>query len=314
MANLPNGLGELRDVHGRHFNSLNKDYMLPADNVEMKRLSTQHRTLRIALGNLYPENYAEPIIHRLAHREGETTRICDLGSGSGDWAAEMAAAFPHSDVLAIDLAPGVPTNIPTNLQFKVADVTQEAPEYYNRFDLIQGRCIANGVGDYKALFALVYHYLKPGGIFIIAEGSICIFGEDLKPMAPKESGGLAKLFSEITKKQPSPNNKGVARVADFLDGWLQEHGGFEEIKDHNIYIPLGWEGSTDLCKEPHRAGQLMLESARSFAGAWKPMLLSMGLPEGDVDRWVALAQEELESPETMRVYVKFRFVCATKRR
>jgi hypothetical protein len=74
---------------------------------------------------LYPDHYAEFIIHRLAHREGETIRICDLGSGSGDWyvqnirtilahisledrAAEMAAAFPHSDVLAIDLAPGIP--------------------------------------------------------------------------------------------------------------------------------------------------------------------------------------------------------------
>jgi hypothetical protein len=127
---------------------------------------------------------------------------------------------------------------------------------------------------------LVHHYLKPGGVFIIAEGRVSvatidnmilvaydlgyleICGEDLEFMIPKESGGLAQLFAEIAKRQPSPNNKGVARVADFLDGWLKEHGGFEEINDRKIYIPLGWEGSTDLCKEPHRAGQLMLENAR----------------------------------------------------
>ncbi|CAE6414985.1 hypothetical protein BN14_03618 [Rhizoctonia solani AG-1 IB] len=82
----------------------------------------------------------------------------------------MAAAFPHSDVLAIDLAPGIPENAPPNVQFKVADVTKEVPEYYDQFDLIQARCVANGIKDFEALVALVHHYLKPGGVFIIAEG------------------------------------------------------------------------------------------------------------------------------------------------
>ncbi|CAE6461122.1 unnamed protein product [Rhizoctonia solani] len=170
MTELSNGLGELRDLHGRHFNSLNKNYMLPADSVEMKRLNAQHTMLRIALGNLYPENYMEAIVTRLAPMEGETIRICDFGSGSGDWAAEMAATFPHAKVLAIDLAPGLPVNPPANLEFKVADVTQEIPEFINQFDLIHGRCIGNGVKDYPALFDLVHRYLKPGGILIIAEG------------------------------------------------------------------------------------------------------------------------------------------------
>ncbi|KAJ1307731.1 hypothetical protein OPQ81_001819 [Rhizoctonia solani] len=314
MADLSSGLGELRDLHGRRLNSLNEDYMLPADSIEMKRLNTQHKMLRIALGGLYPDNYVEPIVRRLAPRKGETIRICDLGSGSGDWAADMAAAFPHADVLAIDLAPGLPVNPPANLQFKVADVTHEVPEYNNHFDLIQGRCIGNGIKDYPALFALVHRYLKPGGVFISAEGFVDIFGEDLKSMTPKEEGGLARLFSEIAKRQPSPNNTGVSRTGDFLEGWLQEHGGFEDIKDRKILVPLGWKGSAELCKEPQRAGQLMLESTRSFAGAWRPMFLSMGLPESDVDRWVALAQEELNNPETTRGYIKFRFVCATKQK
>ncbi|KAH7341588.1 S-adenosyl-L-methionine-dependent methyltransferase [Rhizoctonia solani] len=299
-----NGLGELRDLHGRHFNSLNKNYMLPADSVEMKGLNGQHTMLRIALGNLYPENYVEAIVSRLAPRKGETIRICDLGSGSGDWAAEMAAAFPHADVLAIDLAPGLPVNPPANLQ---------NPEYINQFDLIQGRCIGNGVKDYPALFDLVHRYLKPGGIFIAAEGFIDIFGEDLKSMKPGEQGGLARLFSEIARRQPSPNNTGVDRTGYFLDGWLREHKGFEDVKEQKIHVPMGWEGSVELCKEPRRAGELMLQSARSFAGAWRPMFLSMGLPASDVDKWVALAQEELDSPETTRAYAKFLFVCATKR-
>ncbi|KAF8674191.1 S-adenosyl-L-methionine-dependent methyltransferase [Rhizoctonia solani] len=257
MENPSNGLGELRGVHGRRLNSLNKDYMLPADSVEMKRLNTQHRTLRTGLGGLYPENYAESITRRLAPQQGETVRICDLGSGSGDWAAEMATAFPHSEVLAIDLAPGVPV-------FKVADVTREVPEYYNQFDLIQGRCIANGIKNYKGLFTSIHHYLKPGGILISAEGYFEVLGEDLKPMEPKESGGLAKLLFEAGKRQIPPNDSsvGVENVADYLEVWIKGHGGFEEIKEHNIYIPVGWEGSTELCKEPHLAGQLMLQNTR----------------------------------------------------
>ncbi|ELU40681.1 putative methyltransferase domain-containing protein [Rhizoctonia solani AG-1 IA] len=245
--------------------------MLPADSVEMKRLNTQHRTLRTGLGGLYPENYAESITRRLAPQQGETVRICDLGSGS----AEMATAFPHSEVLAIDLAPGVPV-------FKVADVTREVPEYYNQFDLIQGRCIANGIKNYKGLFTSIHHYLKPGGILISAEGRITkailnhidstahdlgyfeVLGEDLKPMEPKESGGLAKLLFEAGKRQIPPNDSsvGVENVADYLEVWIKGHGGFEEIKEHNIYIPVGWEGSTELCKEPHLAGQLMLQNTR----------------------------------------------------
>ncbi|KEP49905.1 methyltransferase domain protein [Rhizoctonia solani 123E] len=237
MADPANGLGELRDLHGRYFNSLNKNYMLPADSVEMKvinapcigshhtdqsskRLNTQHQMLRIALGGLYPENYVESIARRLTRREGETIRICDLGSGSGDWAADMATAFPHCEVLAIDLAPGLPVNPPANLQFKVADITQENPEYHGQFDLIQGRCIANGIKDYPALLTLVHRYLKPGGILITAEGFLDIFGEDLKSVTPKEQGGLARLFSEIARRQPSPNNTGVNRTGNFLDGWL----------------------------------------------------------------------------------------------
>ncbi|CAE6387190.1 unnamed protein product [Rhizoctonia solani] len=135
-------------------------------------------------------------------------------------------------------------------------------------------------------------------------------------MEPKESGGLAKLLFEAGKRQIPPNDSsvGVENVADYLEVWIKGHGGFEEIKEHNIYIPVGWEGSTELCKEPHLAGQLMLQNTRSFTGAWKPMFLSMGLPEADVDRWVALAQEELENPETTRGYVRFRFICAVKGR
>ncbi|KAF8753484.1 S-adenosyl-L-methionine-dependent methyltransferase [Rhizoctonia solani] len=301
MENPSNGLGELRGVHGRRLNSLNKDYMLPADSVEMKRLNTQHRTLRTGLGGLYPENYAESITRRLAPQQGETVRICDLGSGSGDWAAEMATAFPHSEVLAIDLAPGVP----------VAMYSKRGSIYFDS------------------------PLLKPGGILISAEGYFEVLGEDLKPMEPKESGGLAKLLFEAGKRQIPPNDSsvGVENVADYLEVWIKGHGGFEEIKEHNIYIPVGWEGSTELCKEPHLAGQLMLQNTRvglhvytrasaslitdinqSFTGAWKPMFLSMGLPEADVDRWVALAQEELENPETTRGYVRFRFICAVKRR
>lgn len=52
--------------------------------------------LGIALGGPYPECYSEAIRRRLEARDGEVIRICDLGSGSGDWYAALLALCGHT--------------------------------------------------------------------------------------------------------------------------------------------------------------------------------------------------------------------------
>ncbi|KAG8715886.1 hypothetical protein FRC08_010061 [Ceratobasidium sp. 394] len=300
----------LRDLHGRQLNTLNQDYMLPADAPEMKRLETQHRMTRLALGGLYPDNYTQAIRGRLAHRDGETIEIADLGSGSGDWISDMAKEFPHVQAVGIDLAPSTPNGVAPNVRFETRDVTKDMAEYSGKFDMIHTRSIANGISDYPAYLVAMSQMLKPGGILMLLEGFLCIYDEGLNVMQP--TGGVAKLMFEVVARQASPNGVGINRIGDRLEGWMRENGGFKDIQTHAIYVPVGWSGSPDLCKEPIAAGRLMMDNMKTFMGAWNPLFISTGVPEAEANLWVSEARKQLEDPDALRAYAKWMVVCGTK--
>ncbi|KAG8909819.1 hypothetical protein FRC02_007571 [Tulasnella sp. 418] len=68
-----------REFHGRQFNAINSTYHLPADMEEHERLSIQHRSLCLLLGNLYT---AEDIVEAiLKPNDDYTPMILDLGTG-----------------------------------------------------------------------------------------------------------------------------------------------------------------------------------------------------------------------------------------
>ncbi|KAG9094457.1 hypothetical protein FRC06_010791 [Ceratobasidium sp. 370] len=276
----------------------------------LQRLNTQHRMMLLALGGLYPDNYAEAIRQRLEHRDGETIEIADLGSGSGDWISDMAKEFPHAQTVGIDLAPFIPNGVAPNVRFETRDVTKGMVEYDGRFDMVHTRSISNGINDYPTYLAMMSQMLKPGGILMLMEGYIQIYDEGLNVMQP--TSGIPKFLFEIVIRQASPNNVGINRVGDSLEGWMRENGGFKEIKTHALYVPVGWSGSPDLCKEPIVAGQLMMDNMKTFLGAWDPMFISMGVPEAEANLWVAEARKQLEDPETFRGYTKWVIVCGKK--
>lgn len=102
----------------------NEIYVLPNDEQEQDRLSTQHKAFSIGFGGLYP---APEIVRAvLAPQEGVTKRILDLGCGSGIWCTEMAREFPHCDVLGVDLAPVsvLPEHMPANCKFEINDIVR----------------------------------------------------------------------------------------------------------------------------------------------------------------------------------------------
>jgi hypothetical protein len=94
------------------------------------------------------------------------------GTGTGIWAIDFADAHPSASVIATDLSPIQPRNVPPNLQFLVDDFT--APWLYTKesFDFIHARSIYGCVADYPALYSEVYSALKPGGWFEQAEISV----------------------------------------------------------------------------------------------------------------------------------------------
>lgn len=47
--------------------------------------------------------------------------ILDIATGTGDWAIKMGDLFPRSEIIATDLSPIQPRNVPPNVNFFVED-------------------------------------------------------------------------------------------------------------------------------------------------------------------------------------------------
>jgi len=58
--------------------------------------------------------------------------VLDLGTGTGIWAIDVADEFPNADVIANDLSPIQPENVPENVAFEVDDVESEYPACFSR--------------------------------------------------------------------------------------------------------------------------------------------------------------------------------------
>lgn len=128
---------------GRRYHSYREgEYVLPNDEKEQNRLDLVgihllHSLLKLRLtlaqfhhifrmlldGNLF----AAPVHERLSdsNPNARRPRVLDLGTGTGIWAIDVADDYPNAEVVANDLSPIQPPNVPPNLRFEVDDVESE---------------------------------------------------------------------------------------------------------------------------------------------------------------------------------------------
>ena len=116
----------------------------------------------------------------LTNDGGEVKRIADFGCGTGTWAIQMAAKYPHVDVLGVDVAPTPvdKSRFPPNLSFEIDDLNLGLTHFHGRFDVIHMRCVNTGITDIDRTFDDLQLCLKPGGLLIIVDGDIWIGAED----------------------------------------------------------------------------------------------------------------------------------------
>jgi hypothetical protein len=69
-------------------------YLLPKDPLEDQRLNYQHHALYRTLSN----HYLAPLVPE------QVRTILDVGAGTGIWAFEMQALFPHAIVVGVDVS------------------------------------------------------------------------------------------------------------------------------------------------------------------------------------------------------------------
>lgn len=146
--------------NGRRY--CNDTYFMPNDEAEQIRLNITHQ---IGL-NLFEGKLTNiPLAKR-------TARILDIGTGPGDWAIEMSAAYPSATIIATDIGVfdsglGSTIELP-NVSFQLDDARDEWT-YHEPFDLIHIRGLAGAFSDWSYIYKQAFRHLIPGGYIEISD-------------------------------------------------------------------------------------------------------------------------------------------------
>jgi SAM-dependent methyltransferase len=157
--------------NGRRYHAYRQGkYILPNDEREQDRLDLVHSLFKEILdGDLY----------RAPLSVDKTQRILDLGTGTGNWAIEIAERFPDSDIIGTDLSPIQPVWSPSNCRFYVDDMESEWAYLFDEaFDYIHGRVMGGSIGDWDRFLYQIKDHLKPDGWVEFQEYETTVRSED----------------------------------------------------------------------------------------------------------------------------------------
>ncbi|RUP49336.1 hypothetical protein BC936DRAFT_142761 [Jimgerdemannia flammicorona] len=134
-------------------------YPMPVDDDEMNRLHMQHHLLRM----VQQGNYLAPIKDSLV-----TGKVLDVGCGPGIWVLEMAAEFPTTHIVGVDVAesyfPSKETR-PPNTAFHYVNVHHGLPFQDGTFDFCHQRQMSLAVHEdrWPDVVSALLRVTKPGG-------------------------------------------------------------------------------------------------------------------------------------------------------
>jgi len=223
----------------------------------------------------------------------------------------MAQEFPHAQVVGVDLAPTTTRPPPSNCRFEFDDFTLGLEHYYNSFDVVHLRSIANGVKDYKWLVNETAKCVKHGGVLIYVEGNFEIMNEQRVPQevalgegAPWQSWVARMCFEAYNtmKARGSAVDAGI-----MLERWMNECPDLGPVKYDTKWIPLGpWQSCSN--DEETRIqiaiGTLMRQNMKEFAKSLIPVFVAGGYASELIDRFVSGTNEELDALE-FHMYLRY---------
>ncbi|CAG7852550.1 SubName: Full=Related to methyltransferase {ECO:0000313/EMBL:CCA71907.1} [Serendipita indica DSM 11827] len=307
----------LRQEAGRSYNVLNDSYFLPTDDEEFARLNKQHLALKLALSGLYTAPEVVEVI--LAKRDGEKQKILDVGCGTGVWAVAMAKAFPHCEVVGIDLAPVPlgPEAIPPNCRFELDDVNKELPHYYNQFSVVHARFIAGGLRDFKKCKGEIERCLEPGGIMLWMDGDYDMCTKDKAiyraPASDAHPDGswLARMIFEMRRTAVRMGRSDIFTMIETLSLglWNDELLDPETCGAADLFMPLDPNPLQN--QRLHHIGTLMRQDFSSGHKAFHVPFQKVGISAETCNEWSGLADKDLNE---MKKPLLVRFPCAWGRR
>lgn len=234
-------------------------YALPRDDAEINRLDFQHYMLRHALRG----NYLAPL---------ERPRdVLDVGSGSGRWAQEMALAFPHANVVGLDLAPP-PVDAaahspdtesqsmrPPNFVFVTANVLEGVPFANASFDYTHQRLLFAAIPRprWPQVVSELARVTRPGGWVELVEGSV---GEGAESPAERT---FTEWALQVTARREIDLQVG-GRLPTFL-----RSAGLTNVASREVRIPIGAHGG--------RLGRMMQADVLAVIQGLRGPILATGI-------------------------------------
>ncbi|TWU79173.1 hypothetical protein ED733_008885 [Metarhizium rileyi] len=132
-------------------------YVFPNDVPERERLALQSEVSSQLFGG---KLFFSPL-----DRLNPPRYILDIATGLGDWAIQMGVFFPSAQVIATDLSPIQPKEVPPNVIFFVED-SSDPWDYSHKFDFIHTRVTSGCWASFeKQIVQQAFDALEPGAYF-----------------------------------------------------------------------------------------------------------------------------------------------------
>jgi SAM-dependent methyltransferase len=261
----------------------------------LKFQDLQHTIFQVLRG----KNYCGPVEEVLTLNSGYEKAILDLGCGTGLWAREMAAEFPHCEIVGVDLVPIQAQPLPPNCRIELDDITLGLEHFYGAFDMVHARLLSSGIQDFPRLIDDISRVLRPGGLLLLADIPFQIFDSSRNLISPFEPDVSRRcwlgLFAHSFCTAIAAKG-GDATSAHKFEMWVREVNVFEDLRREDIWMPIGKWYMNPANEEQTRmnlAGELVRRDVVALVKASKALLMSSGLLESFVDSMQQSALQEL---------------------